>query len=66
MTQTTSRSNSGSTVLNPGLQEKLENDELDWDDPGHRAAFLKHWINRPILQEEGGPARCPTHGNGCR
>jgi hypothetical protein len=37
--------------LNPKLQEKLENDDLDWDDPRDRAAFLKYWINRPSKEE---------------
>lgn len=52
MTQTASRLNSGSTSLNPRLRELLEKDALDWDDPRHREAYLKYWLNRPLPQEE--------------
>ena len=52
MTQTTSRTGSGSTTLNPRLAELLENGELDWDDPRHREVYLKYWLNRPVRQEE--------------
>jgi hypothetical protein len=52
VTQTTSRLNSGNTILNPRLRELLEKDELDWDDFRQRDAFLKYWINRPQKEEE--------------
>lgn len=49
MTQTTSRPGNGG-VVNPRLQELLEENRLDWDDPRHRTAYLEHWVNRPIPQ----------------
>ena len=52
MTQTTSRAGSGSTTLNPRLAELLERGELDWDNPRHREAYLRYWLNRPLGQEE--------------
>ena len=52
MTQTTSRTGSGNTTLNPRLAELLENGELNWDDPRHRETYLKYWLNRPVRQEE--------------
>ena len=44
MTQTTSRTPSGNTVLNPKLQELLEKDELDWDNQSHREMYLRTWL----------------------
>jgi len=38
--------------LNPRLRELLENDELDWDNPRHREAYLKYWLSQPLIQEE--------------
>ena len=38
--------------MNPRLAELLENGELDWDNPRHREAYLRHWLNRPFRQEE--------------
>ena len=52
MTQTTSRTGSGNTTLNPRLAELLEHGELDWDNPRHREAYLRYWLNRPVRQEE--------------
>ncbi len=26
------------------LRELLESGEFDWDDPGHRTAYLKAWV----------------------
>ena len=31
--------------MNPRLLELLERDELDWDNPVHREAYLKAWVN---------------------
>lgn len=55
MTQTTSRPGTGSISLNPRLRELLGGGDLDWDNPRHREAFLKYWINRPLEQEEEEP-----------
>ena len=52
MTQTTSRLNSGNTILPPRLGELLEEDKLDWDDPRHREAYLRYWLHRPLAQQE--------------
>lgn len=38
--------------MNRKLQELIEKDELDWDDPRHREAYLKYWLSRPLEQEE--------------
>ena len=32
-------------AVNPRLLELLERDELDWDNPVHREAYLKAWVN---------------------
>ena len=45
MTQTTSRSNTGSTSLNPALARMLDDGRFDWDNPRHREAFLRAWMN---------------------
>lgn len=56
MTQTASRTVSGSTpLLHPKLAGLLESGELDWDNPRHREAYLKYWLNRPLPQEEEEP-----------
>jgi hypothetical protein len=52
VTQTTSRSNPGNIILNPRLQRLLEEDDLNWDDPRQRGAFLEYWIKCPVKQEE--------------
>lgn len=52
MTQTMSRLNAGNTILNPRLRELLEKDELDWENPRHREAYLKYWLNQPFTQQE--------------
>ena len=38
--------------MNPRLQQLLEKDELDWDDPRHREAYLKYWLSQPLEQEK--------------
>ena len=46
MTQTVSRTASGSTPSPPPrLLDLLERGELDWDDPRHREAYLRAWVN---------------------
>ncbi len=52
MTQTTSRMNSGNTILHPKLKKLLDEDELEWDDPRQREAYLKYWLSQPLTQEE--------------
>lgn len=57
MTAQGSPAPSGITVrdrmrFHPKLRKLLEEDELDWDDPRHREAFLKAWLNTPREQEE--------------
>ena len=42
------------------LLDLLERDELDWDNPGHREAYLKAWVNgevKPIATAAEGGAR---------
>ena len=34
--------------MNPRLLELLERDELDWDNPVHREAYLKAWVNGEV------------------
>ena len=44
MTQTVSRTATGSTCqLHPVLLGLLESGQLDWDNPGHREAYLRAW-----------------------
>ena len=43
--QTASQLPLGNITLNPGLQELLEKDELDWDNNLHREMYLKAWLN---------------------
>ena len=47
MTQTVTRTASGNTPSPPPqkLQELLEAGRLDWDDPRHREAYLRAWVN---------------------
>ena len=59
MTQTVSQTGSGSTQpASPKLLELLERNELDWDDPRHREAYLRAWLNGSVkpypLAAEGG------------
>jgi hypothetical protein len=39
-------------TLNPKLQELLDKDELDWDNPRHRAAYVKEWLKAPRKHQE--------------
>ncbi len=39
-------------TLNPKLQELIDKDELDWDNPRHRQAYLQEWLKAPRNQEE--------------
>ena len=59
MTQTVSRTASGSTPsVHPKLAGLLESGELDWDNPRHREAYLRAWVNGelpPPSQTEPGP-----------
>ena len=49
MTQTVSQTGSGSTApVNPKLLELLEHGELDWDNPRHREAYLRAWVNGAV------------------
>ena len=52
MTQTVSRTDSGSTSCNPRLLDLIESGELDWDNLRHREAYLRAWVNRPLAQKE--------------
>ena len=47
MTQTVTRTATGSTSSppHPRLAGLLETGELDWDDPRHREAYLRAWLN---------------------
>ena len=44
MTQTVSRTVSGSTPP-AKLLDLLERGEFDWDNPRHREAYLRAWVN---------------------
>jgi hypothetical protein len=50
VTQTVSQAGSGNTPCppHPKLLELLERDELDWDDPRHRAMYLQAWLHRRV------------------
>lgn len=53
MTQTVSRTGGASTALvHPRLLALLESGEFDWDNPRHREAYLRAWLNAPRKQEE--------------
>lgn len=53
MTQTVTQTVSGSTSqVHPRLLHLLESGEFDWDNPRHREAYLKAWLNAPRKQEE--------------
>jgi hypothetical protein len=39
-------------MIDHRLQKLLDEDELDWDNPRHREAYLKAWLNEPWNQEE--------------
>jgi hypothetical protein len=54
VTQTVSRTASGNTPspVHPKLLQLLERGEFDWDDPRHREAYLRAWVNAPRKQEE--------------
>ena len=46
MTQTAARTASGSTSRpNPALLDLLESGRFDWDNPRHREAYLRAWVN---------------------
>jgi hypothetical protein len=47
-----SRKENPSITSNPRLRRLLEDDDLDWDNPHHRAMYLKEWVKAPIVQEE--------------
>lgn len=34
--------------VNQRLLDLLERDELDWDNPRHREAYLKAWVNGSV------------------
>ncbi len=52
MTSTEPRRKYGSMRFNPKLEKLLDEDELDWDNPSHREAYLKAWLTMPREQEE--------------
>ena len=54
MTQTVTQTTGASTpsVVHPGLAALLESGEFDWDDPRHREAYLRAWLNAPRKQED--------------
>ena len=45
-------------TVNPRLLDLLERGELDWDNPRHREAYLRAWVNGdlPARDEELEPA----------
>ena len=58
MTQTGSRPDAGSTrPVNRRLLDLIESGELDWDNPGHREAYLRAWVtgSLPARDEETAP-----------
>ena len=52
MTNRENPSDSASITSNPRLRRLLEDDDLDWDNPHHRAMYLKEWVKAPLIQEE--------------
>ena len=49
MTQTASRTGSGSTQpASPRLLELIETGELDWDNLRHREAYLRAWVKGEV------------------
>ncbi len=46
-------------TVNPGLAALVESGELDWDNPRHREAYLRAWVNgtapAPRERPEGEP-----------
>ena len=48
MTQTVSRTDSGSTSCNPRLLDLIESGELDWDNLRHREAYLRAWVKGEV------------------
>ena len=53
MTQTATRTASGSTpsVAHPKLAALLESGEFDWDNPRHREAYLRAWVNGVLFRQ---------------
>jgi hypothetical protein len=43
---------SGDITSNPRLRQLLEDDDLDWENPHHRAMYLKEWVKAPRETEE--------------
>ena len=53
------------TAVDPRLLELLESGGLDWDNPRHREAYLRAWVNRPIPEPPSrGPVLQPGDGPG--
>ena len=51
-------------AVNPRLLDLLERDELDWDDPRQREAYLRAWVkgDLPVRREEAaGEKDAPVH-----
>ncbi len=57
MTQTVPRISTANIALNPRLAQLIERGELDMEDPRHREAFLKAWVNAPRRQEDADDGR---------
>jgi hypothetical protein len=60
VTQTASRTASGSTSPpHPKLLELLGSGEFDWDNPGHREAYLRAWAAGRLPREAEDNERRP-------
>lgn len=51
MTQTVSRTATGNTPPPPPrLLELIESGQFEWDNPRHREAYLRAWVNGALPQ----------------
>ena len=64
MTQTVSRTDSGSTSCNPRLLDLIESGELDWDNPRHREAYLRAWVKGEVSRKAESEAVVQSLGMG--
>jgi hypothetical protein len=49
--------------LNPRLLALIDSGELDWDNPRHREAYLRAWVNGELKVREGAD-KCPATNTG--
>ena len=49
-------------TVNPRLLDLLERGELDWDNPRHREAYLRAWVNGDLPDRAGEPEPAAAEG----